>query len=190
MALTFDDGPHPEGTPAVLDRLAELGLKATFFPLASEAARLPELVAEIVARGHSVGTHGYAHGSHLVRGPGWIGRDLRAAERVMGELGCRPTWYRPAYGQATAATLLQARSRGWQTVLWSAWGREWATRDPSAVAARISRRLAPGAIVLLHDSDRFGPAGMWRAALGALEPVAALLAGVGLESVTLDDLMA
>ena len=81
-----------------------------------------------------------------------------------------------------------ARRRGWEFVLWSAWGREWTTEDSGEVAGRIARRLQPGAIVLLHDSDRFGPSGMWRVGLGALESVAATLAERRLRSVTLDEL--
>lgn len=187
-ALTFDDGPHPEGTPAVLDRLDDLGIRATFFPLASEAARHPELVAEVVRRGHLVGTHGHRHGHHLAHGPAWVRRDLDAAGRVMAGLGHPPRWYRPTYGQVTTATLAVARAKGWQTVLWSAWGREWATRDPAAVAARVVRRLSPGAVVLLHDSDGFGPPGMWRTAVGALERIGEAMQRRSLVGVTLDEL--
>ncbi|MGH8979695.1 MAG: polysaccharide deacetylase family protein [Acidimicrobiales bacterium] len=189
VALTFDDGPHPEGTPKMLDRLDELGLRATFFVLGSEAAREPELVGEIVRRGHTVGTHGYAHAHHLLRPPRWVGRDLDAAEEVMDRLGVTMRWFRPTFGQASGATLVHARRKGWDTVLWSSWGREWATSSPEGVAARIRRRLRPGAVVLLHDSDRFGPPGMWRTAWDALPAVAEDLGRRRLHAVTLDELV-
>lgn len=189
VAITFDDGPHPEATPAVLDRLDDLGVRATFFPLASEAERHPDLVAEVARRGHVVGTHGFSHGHHLVHAPGWVRRDLDAAEAVMTRLGQAPRWYRPTYGQVTAATLAVARKKGWWPVLWSAWGREWATSDPEAVAARATRRLSPGDVILLHDSDRFGPPGMWRTALAALEPITAAMARRGMAGVTLDEVI-
>jgi peptidoglycan/xylan/chitin deacetylase (PgdA/CDA1 family) len=189
VALTFDDGPHPTATPAVLDRLDQLGLRATFFPLASVAERTPALLDEIVRRGHAVGIHGYQHRHHLGRSPRWVCRDLARAEATMGELGFGPTWYRPAYGQATTATLLAARARGWRTVLWSAWGREWTTDVPHEVAARVVAGLHPGAVVLLHDSDTFGPAGMWRVASEALGPIADELDRRQLEAVTLDELV-
>lgn len=188
VGITFDDGPHPEATPAVLDRLDDLNLRATFFPLASMAERHPELVAEVARRGHLIGTHGYCHGHHLAHGPGWVRRDLAAAGAVMTSLGIAPRWYRPAYGQVTAATLAAARRHGWQTVLWSAWGREWATADSAAVAARITARLAPGTVVLLHDSDRFGPAGMWRTGVEALGRVGEEMRRRSLAGVTLDEL--
>lgn len=188
VAITFDDGPDPAATPATLDRLDELGLRATFFQLGSMVERHPELVAEVLRRGHDVGTHGYRHERHLVRTPGWVRRDLDAAARAMQGAGVAPAWYRPAYGQVTAATLAMAKAAGWKTVLWSAWGREWASDRPQEVAERIARRLRPGAIVLLHDSDRFGPTGMWRLALDALELVAEDIADRRFVAVTLDQL--
>ncbi|MGH9091533.1 MAG: polysaccharide deacetylase family protein [Acidimicrobiales bacterium] len=190
VALTFDDGPSPEATPAVLDRLDELGLRATFFPLGSLAEREPDLVAEVVRRGHQVGVHGYHHRHHLARSPAWVWRDLARADRAMEAVGVRPTWYRPSYGQATGSTLAAARRRGWRTVLWSAWGREWTTTDPDEVAGRIAGRLRPGAVVLLHDNDAFGRDGMWRVGLEALDGVARELARRELRAVTLDELVA
>lgn len=190
VALTFDDGPHPEGTPRILDRLDALGLRATFFPLASEAAREPHLVEDIVRRGHAVGTHGFAHEHHLLRTPSWVRHDLDAAGELMAGLGLKVRWFRPTYGQATGATLVHARRKGWETVLWSAWGREWVTSSPEAVATRIGRRLRPGAVVLLHDSDRFGPPKMWQVACDALAFVAEDLERKGLRAVTLDELVA
>jgi len=189
VALTFDDGPDPHGTPAVLDQLDALGLRATFFCLGERAERFEDLVAEIGRRGLQIETHGHRHEHHLARTPGWVGRDLAAARRAME--GCRvsPRWYRPTYGQLTGSTLVAARLQGWGLVLWSAWGREWTTSDPARVVANVSRGLGPGAIVLLHDSDRFGPDGMADVARRALAPLADELERRGLAAVTLDQLV-
>ena len=189
VALTFDDGPDPEGTPAVLDRLDALALRATFFCLGSRAERYPALVEEIRGRGHQIETHGYRHEHHLARSPRWVLRDFRDARLALARCGVTPTWYRPSFGQATGSTLVAARALGLKTVLWSAWGREWTTTDPAEVAARITLRLHAGAIVLLHDSDAFGPPGMWRTGLRSLDTVAARLAERGLRAVTLDELV-
>lgn len=189
VAFTFDDGPHPEATPALLDQLDTLEIRATFFPIGSMVERYPELVAEVVRRGHLVGTHGYRHGHHLVHGPRWVRRDLDAAEEAMARVQIAPTWYRPTYGQVTASTLAAARAKGWRPVLWSAWGREWATSRSDVVAARIISRLRAGAVVLLHDSDRFGPTGMWRTGLDALARVGEELERRSLVGVTLDQLV-
>ena len=190
VALTFDDGPHPRTTPAVLDALDRLGLAATFFCSGVHTEHHPELVREIRDRGHAVGTHGYAHEHHLLRTPGWIARDLGAALAASAAAGIAPRWYRPPYGQASGPTLLAARRRGLRTVLWSAWGREWAAADAPSVAARVRAGLAPGAVVLLHDSDAFSPPGSAALALGALDELAGDLAERGLRTATLDEVLA
>ena len=189
VALTFDDGPHPEATPAVLEALDELGLRATFFCLGAEVERHPDLVSELVRRGHQVETHGFAHEHHLLRSPRWVLRDLRRARASAEAVGLGPTWYRPAYGQATGATLALARGLGLRPVLWSSWGREWTTDDPQEVARRILAGLSPGAIVLLHDSDAYGRPGMWRTGVDALRLVAEDLARRDLRAVTLERMM-
>ncbi len=190
VALTFDDGPDPEGTPRVLDALDELGLRATFFVLGERALDTRDLVEEIALRGHQLGTHGHQHARHLLRSPAWVRRDLERSRAAMAALGHPARWFRPPYGQATGATLVVARSMGLRTVLWSAWGREWTPSSPQDVAARVAKRLRPGAIVLLHDSDRFGPPGMWRVIVDALPLIADEVRRSGLSAVTLDELVA
>jgi peptidoglycan/xylan/chitin deacetylase (PgdA/CDA1 family) len=189
VALTFDDGPDPATTPAVLDRLDELGLQATFFCLGEHAAAHPGLVAEAARRGHQVETHGYRHEHHFARLPGWVRADLDRAVATMEEVGVRPRWFRPPYGQATGPTLVEARRHGLSVVLWSAWGREWDEPDAAAVARRVAGGLAPGAIVLMHDADVDSPSGSWRRALDALGPITEAVAERVLRSVTLDELV-
>jgi peptidoglycan/xylan/chitin deacetylase (PgdA/CDA1 family) len=107
----------------------------------------------------------------------------------MSDCGFPPSWYRPSYGQATGTTLVAARALGLRPVLWSAWGREWTTDDPAAVAARITGGLDPGGIVLLHDNDELGTPGMWRVGLNALPRLAEELERRKLTAVTLDELV-
>jgi peptidoglycan/xylan/chitin deacetylase (PgdA/CDA1 family) len=189
VALTFDDGPSPEHTPPLLDRLDDLGVPATFFCVGSLARRHPDLVAELTRRGHQVGVHGYHHEHHFARTPGWVRRDLQTATDVLAGAGARPRWFRPPFGQTPGATLVEARRQGLELVLWSAWGREWAAPDAAAVASRVIRRLRDGAIVLLHDSDRFSPPGTARRALEALGPIAESMQRKRLRAVTLDALV-
>ncbi|MDQ6782183.1 MAG: polysaccharide deacetylase family protein [Actinomycetota bacterium] len=189
VALTFDDGPSPAATPAVLDALDRLDLRATFFCLGTHAARWPGLVDEIVQRGHAVGTHGHSHGHHLGRSPRWVLRDLDDALVTMAGLGVRPRWYRPPYGQVSGATMAAARFRRVELVLWSAWGREWTAPPATTVARRVTAALAPGAIVLLHDSDACSTVGTSSKALAALWPIAEELDRRSLRAVTLDELV-
>ncbi len=189
VALTFDDGPSPESTPRTLDLLDDLGMRATFFVLGSLADAHPDLVHEILRRGHGIGSHGYEHEHHLLRSPAWIRRDMARSVEALEALDGRPRWYRPTYGQLTAGTILEARRHGMEVVLWSAWGREWAESDPSAVMARIGRHLEPGAIVLLHDTDVMCPAGTAERTHATLELLAARLKDLELRASTLDEVM-
>jgi peptidoglycan/xylan/chitin deacetylase (PgdA/CDA1 family) len=189
VALTFDDGPSPASTPRLLDRLDELGLRATFFCVGHLVVRHPDLVAELVRRGHQVEAHGYEHRHHFVRSPVWVRRDLEASSAALRAVGVRPRWYRPPFGQVSGATLIEARRQGLRLVLWSAWGREWASPDSAAVAARIGSRLEPGAVVLLHDGDGFSPPGTADRVLGALGSVAEEIDRRGLAAATLDEVV-
>jgi peptidoglycan-N-acetylglucosamine deacetylase len=181
VALTFDDGPDPEATPAVLDALGRLGWAATFFMLGEQVARYPEVAATVVAAGHEAAVHGFSHRNHLARGPGDVCRDVaRAAEVVMAATGARPTWFRPPYGVLTGGSLIAARRAGLRPVLWTAWGRDWEARSPAQVAGAVARQLRPGGTVLLHDSDCAARvAGSWRCTVQALPRLAELIDQLG-----------
>ena len=188
VAFTFDDGPSPDATPHLLDRLDELGWVATFFCLGVAVDRHPEVVREVAARGHQIGTHGYEHRHHLGAGPRWIAEDLDRALAGLEAVGVEPRWFRPPYGQVSTGTVLAARRRGLRLALWSAWGREWALPDAAAVISAVRKGLAPGAVVLLHDSDMSSPPGSARRALTALGPLHEDVVSAGLRPVTLDQL--
>lgn len=164
LALTFDDGPDPDGTPAILELLAARGARGTFFLVGEQVARAPALAAEIVAAGHEVGLHCDRH-RHLLRLAPWqVAAELRRAEeRIVAATGRPIELYRPPYGVFSAAALALVRRRGWRPLLWSAWGREWvAGAEPAAIEARLRRGMRPGGVLLLHDSDRYSSAGTWR----------------------------
>ncbi|MDE3085140.1 MAG: polysaccharide deacetylase family protein [Acidobacteriota bacterium] len=189
VALTFDDGPSPDTTPRTLDLLDELGMRATFFVLGTQARAHPELVAEIVRRGHGVGSHGFSHEHHLLRSPRWIRDDLARAVEALDACGVRTRWFRPPYGQLTARTVLEARRQGMEVVLWSAFGHEWAEPDAESVMAHLAPRLEPGAIVVLHDTEVDAPAGTARRTQGALELLGPVLDDLELAAVSLEELL-
>lgn len=188
VALTFDDGPDPDTTPLFLDRLDELDVRATFFVLGELAERRPDLVRETVRRGHEVGLHGHRHLHHLGHGHHKVAADLRRGLAAVRAAGAEPRFFRPPYGQISLGTLLAARRLGLETVLWSAWGREWRDREPASVARRVGDRLEPGTIVLLHDSDQVAPAGTSQVALDALPEVVDRCRRLELRRVTLGEL--
>jgi peptidoglycan-N-acetylglucosamine deacetylase len=181
VALTFDDGPDPEGTPAVLDALDRLGWTATFFMLGVQADRYPAVAAAVATAGHEIAVHGFSHHNHLLRGPVDVQRDVsRAVSAVAAATGVRPSWFRPPYGVFTLGSLIAARRAGLQPVLWTAWGRDWEPRRPAAVTATVGRQLRPGGTVLLHDSDcATRVAGSWRCTVAALPRLAAVVDQLG-----------
>ncbi len=138
-ALTFDDGPHPQGTPAVLDVLAREQARATFFLVGEQVRRDPALAGEILAAGHTIALHCDRHRNLLRVPPRQVREDIaRAEDAIAAATGIAPALYRPPYGVLNAAALRLARRRGWRTLLWSHWGRDWeAARD------RLLDRRAP-----------------------------------------------
>lgn len=180
VALTFDDGPDPRSTPAILDGLDRLGWKATFFVLGSQVRRAPELLDEILARGHELGVHGDRHVSHLRRPAQWTVADVTSArDLIEGRTGRPLRWFRPPYGAMAASSLVAARRTGLQTVLWTTWGRDWREQATAeSVVADVTATWRPGATVLLHDSDVTSAPGAWRAAVGALPLLAQRWSGL------------
>jgi peptidoglycan/xylan/chitin deacetylase (PgdA/CDA1 family) len=176
VALTFDDGPDVASTPLFLDRLASLGVYATFFVLGSQVQAHPEVAKRIVADGHEIALHGWAHRAHLLRAPWLVGRDLERAQHLVVQVtGAQPRFWRPPNGIVTGAGLLAAHRLGLQPVLWTADGQDWsASATGASVAARIAGRLGAGGTVLLHDSDITSAPGSWRAALDAVPSVVGL----------------
>lgn len=181
-ALTFDDGPHPQGTPAVLEILAAAGAKATFFLVGEQVRAHPSLAREIVAAGHWVGLHCDRHRNLIRLTPPQVRRDIAMAEAsIAAATGCSPALYRPPYGIPSAAALRIARARGWRTLLWSHWGRDWEARATAdSIAACVTAGVAPGSVMLLHDADCYSAPDSWRRTAAALPRVLDTLADRGL----------
>jgi peptidoglycan/xylan/chitin deacetylase (PgdA/CDA1 family) len=165
--LTFDDGPHPEGTPAVLEALATADTKAIFFLVGEQVERNPSLAAEIAAAGHTVASHGYRHINQLRRFD--VRDDLkRAHDAIAGATAAEPTLYRPPYGIFSWPGLAAVRER-YEPLLWSKWGHDWRARTtPEAIAAEVTEDLRPGDVLLLHDADHYSAAGSHRRTAAAL----------------------
>jgi peptidoglycan/xylan/chitin deacetylase (PgdA/CDA1 family) len=187
VALTFDDGPHPRGTPAVLEVLAERGAKATFFLVGEQVQRHGSVAAEIVAAGHTVAVHGHHHRCLLWVPARALEDDLERAQALIAEAtGQAPSVYRPPYGIFSPAGLEIARRRGWEPMLWSKWGKDWRrlTR-PQTIARRVAGSVAAGDVLLLHDADYYSARDSWRRTVAALPLVMDELERRDLRSVAL-----
>ena len=170
VAFTFDDGPHPEGTPAILEAVARFKTPATFFVVGEQVIRYPAIVCDMVKAGHTVGLHGYRHRSLLKLGPRAARLDL-AHGRVVTErvTGTAVRYYRPPFGHLSAAGVFVVREIGWTPVLWSLCAGDWraSSRAPE-IASRVTQTFRPGEIILMHDSDAYGRTGSWRETASAL----------------------
>jgi peptidoglycan/xylan/chitin deacetylase (PgdA/CDA1 family) len=153
LALTYDDGPDPVQTPALLDVLAERGARATFFVLTDSAEAHPEIVRRMLAGGHEVALHGIDH-TRLTElsGREAVRRVRTGRQRLEAVTGGPVRFFRPTYGALGMTAFTAARLLGLEVVIWSAWARDWADAPPQQVADRAVGAMHPGAILLLHDS--------------------------------------
>ena len=177
VALTFDDGPHPEGTPAILAILARAEVKATFFLVGEQVERRPAVAAEIVAEGHAIALHGHRHRCQLRLTAAEIVEDYRrGAAAIEDATGRSPELHRPPYGVYSGAGLEAARANQLRPLLWSKWGKDWRKfTTPERIAARATAEIADGDVILLHDADFYSSRNSYRRTTAALPIVIAEL---------------
>ena len=148
-ALTFDDGPHPQSTPALLAVLEQYQVQATFFMLGERAQHYPDLVRQVAQAGHAIGNHSWDHPQFSRisrRDQRW---QMRACARALAPYGQRV--FRPPFGQHNAASRLHAWWLGYRTILWDLDARDWLDDNAPSIAARLVQHMHAGSIVLLHD---------------------------------------
>lgn len=187
IALTFDDGPNPQVTPQVLDLLEAQDVRATFFCIASHALAHPDLVREIVRRGHHVENHSHQHSfGFSLYGYGRLARDIDAAQAALTGITRRaPRFFRAPAGIRGPFLDPILQRRGLRHVSWTRRGFDAIERDPARILSRLTRNLAGGDVLLLHDG---GSAHTKRGTPVVLEVLPALLEQVrrrGLQPVTL-----
>ena len=193
IALTIDDGPDPEVTPRVLDLLDRAnaggagGMKATFFCIGERVAAHPALAREMVARGHAIENHGQRHLTMFAAlGPGGMRREIADAQKSIADaVGRAPRWFRPTAGLRNPFLDPVLAGLGLRLASWTR--RPFDTRcgDVDAVHARLTRNLAAGDILLMHDGHAARTPAGTPVVLDALPRLLASLDGHGLRSVTL-----
>jgi peptidoglycan/xylan/chitin deacetylase (PgdA/CDA1 family) len=190
VALTFDDGPDPETTPKVLELLARYDAKATFFVIGKKAEQCPDMLRAIVAAGHELGLHGYAHSRVTAfRHEQFIEADLRRAQAVLAPFVATPIpWFRPPIGHVTLRIGRVAKRLGLSIVCWTVRGLDGLPgAEPAAVARRVEYGLEDGGIVALHEA--FEHARGLPAGVAALDGILSTIAARGWRSVTLSELL-
>jgi len=157
VALTFDDGPDPTRTPALLDALAELDVKATFFVVGAGVDANPEVCRRIAAEGHELGNHTYHHRYLPLVGQATVASELARTDRAIeAAAGVVPTVARPPWGARRPSTLRTFARHAKRLVLWDVNSFDWRGASADAVARRVLDRARPGSIILMHDAREGG----------------------------------
>jgi peptidoglycan/xylan/chitin deacetylase (PgdA/CDA1 family) len=151
LALTLDDGPDAQTTPALLDLFAAHQAHATFFPMAERAAAQPELIARMVREGHTVGVHCLAHVRHSECDADAVRRDTDRALTTLRGLGAHPVLWRTPWGDTAPFSHEVARERGLRIVGWDVDTHDWRGDDAEEMLAATQPGLGPGAVILAHD---------------------------------------
>jgi peptidoglycan/xylan/chitin deacetylase (PgdA/CDA1 family) len=150
VALTFDDGPHPEDTPPLLDLLERYGARATFFVVGKSARDHPELIERIARGGHALGNHTWDHLSLPSLKGRFRRRQLAWTQEALGPYASG--LFRPPYGEQTLGSRIDALRLGLRVVCWDVIAEDWRDDSPEVMLERIYRRLRRGSIVLFHDT--------------------------------------
>jgi peptidoglycan-N-acetylglucosamine deacetylase len=149
-ALTFDDGPHPEYTPQLLDILARYDAKATFFMVGEAASKHPELVRRVSLEGHAIGNHTWNHLAlpSINRKDRW--KQIWQCKRALSSFG--NLFFRPPYGEQTIGSHFDTLCLGYKVILWNLDVGDWWDPDPHRMAEKAITEIQPGSIFLFHDS--------------------------------------
>jgi peptidoglycan/xylan/chitin deacetylase (PgdA/CDA1 family) len=150
IALTFDDGPHPEDTPPLLEVLERHGARGTFFMVGQSARRYPELVKRVAEAGHAIGNHTWDHLSMPLLSGRYRRRQIEWCDEALAPYGAK--LFRPPYGEQSLGSRLDALRARHQVIAWDVIAEDWRDDPADVLLARIYRRLRRGSIVLLHDT--------------------------------------
>jgi peptidoglycan/xylan/chitin deacetylase (PgdA/CDA1 family) len=172
VSLTFDDGPDPLVTPAVLDILRRHQIKAAFFIIGKKAEKHPEILQKIQAEGHAVGLHSYSHGyffdlygrkkmerdlvkaGEIAGAELWEGGKVEKDPSFVGMTGGKSVLFRPPYGVTNPTVAQVVKKLGLSVIGWSVRSLDTTIKDPVNVGQRVNSRLHPGAVVLMHDTRK------------------------------------
>jgi len=186
VALTFDDGPDPERTPALLDALGELGAPATFFLLGRCVDAHPAVAARIAREGHEIGNHTYSHRYLPLARSRSVAAELAATDAAIARAtGAVPSLARPPYGGRSPRNVRAFARQDKQLVLWDVNSFDWKGAPADEVARRVVERARPGSIILLHEARDGG-----EVTVDAVRRLVPALRARGLELATVSRLLA
>jgi peptidoglycan/xylan/chitin deacetylase (PgdA/CDA1 family) len=186
VALTFDDGPGPANTPAVLELLAKHQVKATFFMVGRNIEKHRELAARVLAEGHQLGSHSYSHSRMVLSSTSFIEEELSRTDALLREVGVRgEILFRAPFGKKLFTLPWVLSRQGRKHITFDVVPDDHATQDAALITSRVLEATRPGSIILLHDG--------WAAKPGTIEAAGRIiesLKGQGYRFVTVSELLA
>jgi peptidoglycan/xylan/chitin deacetylase (PgdA/CDA1 family) len=155
IALTFDDGPHPQYTPELLQILDRYNIPASFFWLGACVEKVPTVARDIYERGHWIGLHGYHHISFPFLKPDALKESLEKTQEAIAQ-ACQIhpenlIDVRPPNGLFTPQTLSLLHQWNYRPVMWSVVPEDWERPGVSVVVQRVLRQVHNGSVIVLHD---------------------------------------
>lgn len=159
VALSFDDGPTPEGTDAVLAALKQRRVKATFFLIGKWMERFPQATRSLAAEGHELGNHSYSHGRMIGRRQAHYREEIARTDALLDRAGApRSMLFRPPFGKRLVGLPLAVEAEGYRTITWDVEDDRARYPDPESMARDIVGRVRPGSIILMHPMYRHAAA--------------------------------
>ncbi|MBS4195622.1 polysaccharide deacetylase family protein [Lederbergia citri] len=181
VALTFDDGPHPENTQKILSHLEKYGAKATFFQIGKLVDENPGITAEVFNKGHEIASHTWNHPDLITLNADQVEEEISTTQNVIKTvIGEAPVHFRPPYGNTNESIKEIARGYGETEVLWTVDTLDWKSRDPEAILQIVQEEVRDKSVILMHD--------IHRTTVEAVERVLKFLDDEGYEMVTLRNL--
>lgn len=179
--LTFDDGPHPQRTPAILAKLSNLAIKATFFLIGQRVEESPELVRDIVREGHAIGNHTWSHIRPSDRGAKPYLAEVQETRKLLESVsGTKTNLFRPPFGDLTARSLFGLWRHGYRIVLWNYDPRDYKQESPQMLVDYFeSTPPTTGDVILMHD-DR-------QVTVDSIDPIIESVRGKGYSFSRIDD---
>ena len=152
IALTFDDGPHPENTDRILSLLSRYGITATFFVIGENIEYFPEVFSRLVTSGVEIGNHTYSHPKLYQKSAALLGEELRHCEEViLSHGGKAPSLFRPPEGVKSAAVTKASSQAGYQTVYWNLDTLDWTGASAQRIEETIEKNVKHKSVILCHD---------------------------------------
>jgi peptidoglycan-N-acetylglucosamine deacetylase len=154
ICLTFDDGPHPQATPMILDILKKYKVIATFFLLGEKVRAYPDICRSIIDEGHQIGNHSYFHENLFFKGRKTIENSILKTRNIIRDAaGTDTEFFRPPYGFINPAVLGASTNTGHKCVLWSVDSRDYIQANQKKIAGIVPQKVEKGSILLFHDND-------------------------------------